>query len=268
LIDRGRHNLLGVNLHAIDYETAVTRIVAAAKQHRPLSVCALPVHGVMTGALDHRHRYRLNHFDLAVPDGQPVRWGLNLLHRTALSDRVYGPELMLRVCAQAARDGLPIYLFGSRESVLEQLERRLAARFPGLIVAGRSIGRFASNTEAQNKQMIRDIRGSGTRLVFVAIGCPRQEVWAYENVEALSCPVLAVGAAFDFHAGTVPQAPPWMQRRGLEWLFRLRQEPRRLWKRYALLNPLFVSLLLLQWLRIYHPERRPGQPPDHPERYG
>lgn len=247
MIDRGKHSILGVGVNAIDYEGAVSRIIEAARAGRPLAVSALAVHGVMTGALDPEQRYRLNRLDLVVPDGQPVRWALRWLHGEVLPDRVYGPTLTLKTC-EAARDAdLPIYLYGSTPQVLDALERNLLDRFPGMTVAGRAASRFGRVDDATNGAILDRIRRSGARIVFVGLGCPRQEVFAFENAGELGCPVLAVGAAFDFHAGNMSQAPVWMQDRGLEWLYRLALEPRRLWHRYLVLNPMFLWRVLCQY---------------------
>src|SRR5688572_24226327 len=129
MIDKGKHNVLGICVDAVDYEAAIERIIAAARERRAMAISALAVHGVMTGVLDATQRYRLNHLDLIVPDGQPVRWAMNMLYRTHLPERVYGPTLMLKLCERAAREGLPIYLYGSRSEVLQALERNLHARF-------------------------------------------------------------------------------------------------------------------------------------------
>src|SRR5947209_14687423 len=125
MIDRGKHNLLGILIDAVDYDGAVERIMRAARDHRGAAISALAVHGVMTGVLDPVHRYRLNQFDLIVPDGQPVRWALNLIHATGLRDRVYGPNLTLRVCARAAQDGVPVFFYGSTQTVLDRMRRNL-----------------------------------------------------------------------------------------------------------------------------------------------
>ena len=262
MIDLGCKPVLGVNVNAVDYDTAVARIIAAASARRPFTVSALAVHGVMTGVRDPEHRYRLNHFDLIVPDGQPVRWALRLLHGAILPDRVYGPELTLRVCAQAARDGLPIYLYGSRDVVLQALQKSLVERFPALVIAGAEPSKFRVTTPEEQREVAERIRASGARITLVGLGCPRQEVWAFEYRDLLGMPILAVGAAFDFHAGLLAQAPESMRNHGLEWLFRLIKEPRRLWRRYILLNPAFVALLFAQWLHLPFgaaPERRPAQ---------
>ena len=261
VIDRGKRSVLGVQVNVVDYNATVRRIIQRAHQSKPYAVSALAVHGVMTGALDDEHRYRLNRLDMVVPDGQPVRWALRLLHREKLSDRVYGPTLMLKICEAAAEHGLAVYLYGSSTDVLARLEENLVAQFPKLIVAGRSSSRFRQVDDETNDEIMSQIRKSGARLVFAGLGCPRQEVFAFENAQSLSLPVVAVGAAFDFHAGTLEQAPRWMQERGLEWLFRLSKEPKRLWRRYLILNPLFCMKLANQWARPEVYDRRPEVQP-------
>lgn len=259
MIDGGKRNVLGVNINEIDYEATIEQVMRAARARQPLAVSALAVHGLMEGVLDARHRYRLNKFDLLVPDGQPVRWALNWLYRARLADRIYGPTLMLKLCERAAEESIPIFLFGGTEDLLAALSERLCRRFTGLRVAGRRPSRFRQLTSAERDEAIHEIRGSGAAITFVGLGCPRQEVWVYEFRESLSMPLLAVGAAFSFHAGRMPQAPSTLQRYGLEWVFRLAHEPRRLWKRYLLLNPLYVSLLSLQilGLRRFDPASAP-----------
>lgn len=268
MIDGGKQNILGVAVNVIDYEAAVQTIIAAAQARTPLTVSALAVHGVMTGALDPIHAYRLNHLDLVLPDGQPVRWALNWLYGAGLPDRVYGPTLTLKVCAEAARLGLPLYLYGSRPEVLEALSANLRARFPAIRIAGSQPSRFRQVSAEEKQQIAQTIRDSGAALTLVGLGCPRQETWVYEYRDLLPMPLLAVGAAFDFHAGNLPQAPSRLQQLGLEWLFRLVQEPKRLWRRYAFLNPLFVGLLLLQALRLRTPSLSHAYPPTEEMRYG
>ena len=266
MIDRGRFRVLGIGIDAVDYEAAVERIVAAAREGRPLGVSALAVHGVMTGVLDRAHRHRLNDLELVVPDGQPVRWALNLLHRARLPDRVYGPNLMLRVCERAAAEGLPVFLFGGSAELLAALRRRLAERIPDLRVAGVRPSLFRRMSGEEERALADEIRASGAAITLIGLGCPRQEVSAYELRRLLPMPLLAVGAAFNFHAGQLAQAPPGWQARGLEWLFRLIQEPRRLWRRYLLLNPLFVSLLALEAVGLGVVPA--GKAPGEPVRYG
>ena len=268
MIDRGKRSVLGVDVSVIDYEAAVERVVRAAQEKKPFAVTAQPVHGIMIGARDAEHRYRLNHFDLLTPDGQPVRWALNLLHAVGLSERVYGPTLMLALCRRLESAGLPIYLLGSRQETLELLAKNLGRRFPSLKIAGSQPGRFKVLSSSEREEIVRTIRASGAAVVFVGLGCPRQEVWAYENREALSIPAICVGAAFDFHAGTVRQAPPALQRVGLEWAYRLMREPRRLWRRYVLFNPLYVAMITAQATGAVDFNSRPATRPAKDLNYG
>jgi exopolysaccharide biosynthesis WecB/TagA/CpsF family protein len=267
-IYEGKRNVLGVRVDAVNYQGAVNKIIAAARQGKKLSVSALAVHGVMTGVLDETHRYRLNRLDMVCPDGQPVRWAINLLYKLKLPDRVCGPELMIRVCERAAQEGLPIYLYGSRPDTLEALTKNLCDRFPKLIIAGSQPSRFRQVSVEEKQQIVEDIRKSGAAMVFVGLGCPRQEVWVYEYSQDLSMPVMAVGAAFDFHAGRISQAPKFMQRWGLEWFYRLMQEPTRLWRRYVFLNPLYISLFILQFFKIVYFDPANATPPRDEMRYG
>ena len=250
MIRDGKRNVLGVLVDVTDYESVVESIIQAARSREPLAVTALAVHGLMTGVLDDEQRFRLNALDLVVPDGQPVRWALNWIHRSNLSKRVYGPRLTLLVCERAEQEGLPVFFFGSTEEILVRLRHNLLVRFPRLRVVGTMSSKFRSLTAAERDNVVSEIRGSDASIVFVGLGCPRQEIWLYEFRKLIGCPLLAVGAAFPYLAGTIRQAPSWMQARGLEWLFRLSVEPLRLWKRYVLLNPQFLVLLLVQRLRL------------------
>ncbi|HUG69099.1 MAG TPA: WecB/TagA/CpsF family glycosyltransferase [Pirellulaceae bacterium] len=268
MIDRGRHNILGIMVNAVDYEAVVQRIVSAARSRDPLAVSALAVHGVMTGVLDREHRYRLNELDLIVPDGQPLRWALNRLHGAKLSDRVYGPTLMLKICERAAEEGLPIFLFGGSEQLLAALQAKLRKQFPNLTIAGHQASKFRQLTPEERDETVENIRNSGAAITLIGLGCPRQEVWAYEFRDTLSMPLLAVGAAFSFHAGFLPQAPRKMQDWGFEWLFRLVTEPRRLWQRYLVLNPLYGCMLCLQALGLRRFDPHDVVRPDREILYG
>jgi exopolysaccharide biosynthesis WecB/TagA/CpsF family protein len=250
VINRGKYPVLGVQISAIDYEYAVDAIVRAAKSRSPLAVSALAVHGVMTGFYDPVHRRRLNGLDLVTPDGQPVRWALNWIHGVKLPDRVYGPTMTLKVLTAAASEGVPVYFYGSKQETLDQLLDNLKQKFPNLKVVGAEPSKFRRLNPEEKQEVIQRIKDSGAAIAFVGLGCPRQEVWAYEYRDELSMPLLAVGAAFDFHAGVLPQAPSWMQNLGLEWLFRLIQEPGRLWKRYLFLNPVYLTFVFLEMLSV------------------
>ena len=179
---------------------------------------------------------------MTVPDGQPLVWALRALGHPEAS-RIYGPELMARYCERAAASGQRMYLYGGRnQGALVQLVLNLRRRYPGLNIAGGYSPPFRPQTDEERDAIIAEINGSGADVVWVGIGQPKQEKWMAEMRDALDVPILAgVGAAFDFHAGLVPQAPAWMQAGGLEWTYRLAHEPRRLWRRYARYNPRFVS---------------------------
>ena len=258
-----KHNILGILVSQTDYADATEQIIRAAQSRQPMAVTALAVHGVMEGVSDPEHKYRLNQFDLVCPDGQPVRWALNALHRCGLSDRVYGPTLTLRVCAAAAEAGVPIFLFGADEATLADLSESLVTQFKGLKIAGTKPSAFGKITEAEADALADEINRSGAGVCFVGLGCPRQEVFAYEMRDRINMPLIAVGAAFAFHAGRLAQAPPWMQRIGMEWFYRLVKEPRRLFHRYATTNPAYVAGVALQkigWGRDPEDARKPGQP--------
>lgn len=258
MINRGKHSVLGVMIDAVDYEYAVDQVVTAASERRPLALTALAVHGVMTGVDDPEHEARLNSFDLAVPDGQPVRWALNSLYGTELSDRVYGPDLTGYVLAELARQDLPVFLYGSTPETLKLLADVLPEAFPRLRIAGMQPSGFRTAPATEAAAIAEDIRASGARCVLVGLGCPRQEVFAHALREQLDLPVLAVGAAFDYHAGQLRRPPPWMQRHGLEWLWRLGLEPARLWRRYLILNPRYAARLVGQRAGWWKP--RPAAP--------
>lgn len=246
MISDGKRNVLGVLVDVVDYDAATARIIEAARQRQPFAVTALAVHGVMTGVLDRAHNARLNAFDLVTPDGQPVRWALNVLHSAGLADRVYGPTLTLRVLERCAAEGLPVYLYGSTEPTLARLVPALERMFPALKLAGVEASKFRAARPGEDVEIAERIRSSGARVVLVGLGCPRQEVWAYAMRPLLDMPLLAVGAAFDYHAGLLKNPPAWMQRYALEWLWRLGLEPKRLWRRYVLLNPAYLTRLAAQ----------------------
>ncbi|WP_091349162.1 WecB/TagA/CpsF family glycosyltransferase [Micromonospora rhizosphaerae] len=252
-LDAGKRDLLGVLVDALDYEAAIGKVLAAARERRPLALTALAVHGVMTGANDPAHRGRLNALDVVAPDGQPVRWGLNLLHGTGLRDWVSGPELVLRVLDRMAEEDLPVYLYGSTPATLDRLAESLRRRFPTLRIAGAEPSKFRVARPGELAEIAARIAASDARLVLVGLGCPRQEAFAFAMRPLLDVPLMAVGAAFDYHAGALRPAPVWMQRSGLAWLWRLLLEPRRLWRRYLVYNSEFLLLLGGQKMRLWQP---------------
>jgi N-acetylglucosaminyldiphosphoundecaprenol N-acetyl-beta-D-mannosaminyltransferase len=184
---------------------------------------------------------------LNVPDGQPLVWAINALGHS-LTDRVYGPELMARACERSVSNGHRFYLYGGRDQgALVQLTVNLRRRFPGVRIVGGYAPPFRPLTDEEQTAISAEINESEADVVWVGIGVPKQEKWMAALRPQLEAPVLiGVGAAFDFHAGLVPQAPPWLQRAGLEWAYRLAHEPRRLWRRYLRYNPRFVGAFARQ----------------------
>jgi N-acetylglucosaminyldiphosphoundecaprenol N-acetyl-beta-D-mannosaminyltransferase len=241
-------DLLGTALALTDYDGALDWIDAAVARRERAYVCVAAVHTVMEAREDPELRAAVDGAAFTVPDGQPLVWALRALgHR--LRERVYGPELMARACARAAQSGQRHYLYGGRdEAALADLTHTLQERFPGLTVAGGHAPPFRPLSESELDALAAEIDAARPDVVWVGIGVPKQEKWMAAMRGRLAAPVLiGVGAAFDFHAGLVPQAPGWMQRAGLEWAFRLRQEPRRLWRRYLRHNPRFVLAFVRQW---------------------
>jgi exopolysaccharide biosynthesis WecB/TagA/CpsF family protein len=181
---------------------------------------------------------------MVVPDGQPVRWALNRFFDCNLKDRVYGPRLTCSVLAEAQKFNLGVFLYGSTQRTLDGFSEFISSRYPGVEICGIQKDRFREATADEDEKDMDKIRESGAHIVLVGRGCPRQEWWVADHLHRLDAALLAVGAAFDLLAGAVRQAPPWMQSRGLEWLYRLSREPKRLWKRYLFTNSYFLFLCL------------------------
>jgi len=242
--------ILTTRIDATSYEDACDRIENWAETGTSRYIVAANVHVVMTARRDARYRDVLQQAALITPDGMPLVWGLRLLG-VAGQPRVYGPDLMLAWCERAARLGSPIYLYGGTPDVLNRLARNLHQRFPGLAIAGLHAPPFRTLTPAEEAEDRDRIHRSGARVVFVGLGCPKQEYWMARQRGHLQAVAIGVGAAFNFHSGTVSQAPRWMMRLGLEWLYRFACEPRRLWQRYLVNNPVFLVLFGSQLLRHY-----------------
>jgi N-acetylglucosaminyldiphosphoundecaprenol N-acetyl-beta-D-mannosaminyltransferase len=242
--------ILGVPLAVSDYEGVLDWMQAMIAAGARGYVTAAAVNVVMCAQEDPEARAAVLGATLAVPDGQPLVWALHALGHGAAT-RVYGPDLMAHFCARAAGAGTPMYLYGGRSpEALEELERRLRERFPGIELVGGFSPPFRELTIDEEARAVEAIEASGAEVVWVGTGQPKQEKWMLRMRPRLSAPLLVgVGAAFDFHAGLISQAPPWMQRNGLEWTYRLSREPRRLWRRYARRNPRFVAGFLRQYLR-------------------
>jgi N-acetylglucosaminyldiphosphoundecaprenol N-acetyl-beta-D-mannosaminyltransferase len=249
--------VLGVPLAVSDYEQVLDWMDAMVADGQRGWMTAAAVNLVMSAHDDPAAREAVLAATLAVPDGQPLVWALRLLGNPGAT-RVYGPDLMREWCARAARSGTPTYLYGGRsERALALLRRRLGEDFPGLAIVGGYSPPFRPLTDAERAVVAAEIDASGAQVVWVGTGQPKQELWMHEMRPLLAPPLLVgVGAAFDFHAGLIAQAPAWMQRAGLEWAFRLSREPRRLWRRYASQNPRFVAAFARQYIVQSRSSRR------------
>jgi N-acetylglucosaminyldiphosphoundecaprenol N-acetyl-beta-D-mannosaminyltransferase len=248
-----RVDVLGVGISAIDPSDAlgeVTRWVDEGLQHY---VCVTGVHGVMESQRDPELVRIHNESGLTTPDGMPMVWAAHMAGAKN-TERVYGPDLMLAVCERAAERGWGCFLYGATDDVLEQLRSILCVRYPGLKIVGMHSPPFRPLTPEEDDAVVREINDSGAQIVWVGLSTPKQERWMASHIGRLDAPALfGVGAAFDMHAGNLRQAPRWMQRSGIEWLFRLISEPRRLWKRYAVNNPRFVLAIARRRPRISVP---------------
>jgi len=242
--------ILGVPLALADYERTMDWIDATVQAKGRGTLSAAAVHLVMVAQEDHATREAVTDMSLVVPDGQPLVWALKSLgHEQAT--RVYGPDLMAKYCERSATNGTRMYLYGGRnQGALVELALKLRRRHPGLKIVGGYSPPFRPLTDEERDWVVGDINRSKADVVWVGTGQPKQEIWMREMRPHLDAPMLiGVGAAFDFHAGLVPQAPAWMQNVGLEWVFRLSKEPRRLWRRYARYNPRFVAGFARQYTR-------------------
>lgn len=248
--DLQRVNILGVGISAITIQQAVnqvTRWIDSRACHY-ISVCN--VHTVMECQQDERMRRAVNAAGLATPDGMPLVW-LSRRWGNCPVTRVYGPDLMLALCQLSIERGYSHYFYGGAAGIPELLAENLQQRFPGLKVAGAYSPPFRPLAPNEQAQIISQINQTAPDIIWVGLGTPKQDLWMAAQRPQLTAPVLiGVGAAFDFHTGRIPQAPRWMQQSSLEWLFRLWQEPRRLWYRYLVYNPLFIALILAQALGI------------------
>lgn len=239
-----RVDVLGVGVSAINMEMAVAELTRWIDEGESHYVCVTGVHGVMESQEDPELLRIHNRSGLTTPDGMPMVWAGKRAGAEHMT-RVYGPDLMLEICARSAAAGWTHYFYGGKEGVPEQLAARLTERFPGLKVVGTYSPPFRELTNAERDEITDAINSAGPDFVWVGLSTPKQERWMDSQVGRLdAAAVLGVGAAFDIHAGLLPQAPPWMQKRGLEWLYRLLKEPRRLWKRYLGNNPRFVARIL------------------------
>lgn len=241
--------ILGMRVDSTSYEDAANRVIAWATAGASEYVCAANVHMVMEAYDSKEFRNVVNGAALVTPDGVPLTWAMRMLGRS-LQERVYGPDLMMRVCQQAEESGTPVGLYGGHLDALQLLTERLTAQFPRLKVAYIYSPPFRPLSEREEQEVVRQVNISGIRILFVGLGCPKQEYWMASQKGRINTVMIGVGAAFDFHSGRVKQAPELLQKIGMEWFFRLLMEPRRLWVRYLKHNPRFVLFFVLQLLGL------------------
>ncbi len=236
--------VLGAFIDAGDWTSMLARIDGWAEERCSRYVCICNVHSVVTAFREEQLRAAINGADLATPDGMPVAW---LLRKCGYhgQQRINGPDLMWRYCKLAARSGRRIYLYGSTTRTLCRLEQRLLGNFTNLNLVGSYSPPFRTMTPEEDADVVKQINETGAEVVFVGLGCPRQEVWMSMHRGSIQAVMIGVGAAFDYHAGVLKRAPQWIQNAGLEWLFRLMSEPRRLWRRYFGTNIRFLYYLVI-----------------------
>lgn len=236
--ERVTGNVLGARIDALAWDAALERLLGWARGRESRYVTICNVHVVVTASREPAYGAVINASDMATPDGAPVAW---MLRRQGFAGqpRISGPDLMWALCERCAAEGVPVYCYGSTEETLGLLAARLKAVFPGLALTVESPP-FRALTPEEDAAAVERIHASGAGIVFVGLGCPKQEVWMAEHRGRVNAVMIGVGAAFDFHAGQVARAPRWMRDNGLEWLHRLFSEPRRLWRRYLVTNTLFI----------------------------
>lgn len=242
-------DVLGVPVGHWTYANAIERIIDLGRWHIGSAVAACNVYMVMAARGDADFRRCLAEFELVIPDSQPIRWATNLLGNAGLKETVAGMDLTLRLCEVARDQDLGVFLYGSYPERVRCLAQNLQYWYPGLRIVGIQPSRFRPLTIEEDRGDIDQINNSGAHIVFVGMGCPRQERWASEHRASVKAVLVCVGGAFDVHSGVVPRAPAWMRRSGFEWIYRLSREPRRMWRRYIYNNPAFLFLLGAAWIR-------------------
>ena len=253
-LETPRVDIFGINLSVTTYDDATEQIIDAAKNKQSFAMSALATHGLMEAVYDDDFAEVVNGLDLVTPDGQPVRWAMNLLHDAGLTDRVYGPDLTWKVCGAAADAGVGIYLFGSTPETCDAFVKAILDEWPHAVISDVQPDRFRDATPEEDEADIARMNASGAGVFLVGRGCPRQERWVGAHKGKVNGAMMAVGAAFDYHAGELRKPPAALQRVGLEWAWRLALEPRRLFKRYAVTNSQYVMHLAKALLK----QRKPG----------
>lgn len=240
-------NIIGLKISLTDYSNAIGSVMLWSQNDKSCYICAANVHMLMEAHDSPDFARIVNEADLVTPDGMPLVWMMRLKGQRN-QQRVYGPTLMLHVLSMAARENIPVGFYGGAPHVLDTLVERMKERFNGLNIVYSYSPPFRELSRQEKEEVVGNIDRSGVRILFVGLGCPKQEIWMAEHHGKVRAVMLGVGAAFDFHSGVKSQAPSWMQSLGLEWLFRLLTEPRRLWKRYLYHNSRFIFLAIADLL--------------------
>ena len=243
--------IIGVKVRPTNYLVATQEITTWGQHGDSRYVCIATVHSIMEAYDSLEFKKILNKADLVTPDGMPLVWMLRLKGYPSQT-RVYGPTLMIQVIEKAAEKKIPIGFYGGSPSSLATLRKKFTSKFPSLRILYSSSPPYRELTQDEDNQICDGITKSGVEILFVGLGCPKQERWMAAHNDRLKLVMVGVGAAFDFHSGVKPQAPPWMQNAGMEWVFRLLTEPRRLWKRYFYHNPRFIILAIADLLGLIH----------------
>ncbi|MDP3776351.1 WecB/TagA/CpsF family glycosyltransferase [Methylotenera sp.] len=241
--------ILGCFINADSWDHAINRIHRWTAARESRYVCICNVHSLVTARQDKVFHKALINADMATPDGMPIAWMLRQMGFPN-QERINGPDLMWNYCQLAERMKEPIFLYGSTPKTLDAIQQKLLDSFPNLLISGTYSPPFRTLTSQEDAEIIDIINNSDARVVFVSLGCPKQELWMAQHRGKINAVMIGVGAAFDYHAGTIKRAPLWMQHHGLEWLHRLYSEPRRLWKRYMVTNSIFI--VAAGWQLIAH----------------
>ncbi len=259
MLRNGTH-VLGAFIDTLSWDQITAQIVAWGAAHESRYICACNVHSVVTTTNDPEFREAVNGSDMSTPDGAPVAWACRHLGYP-LQERISGPDLMWRYLREAEQLGQSVYFYGSTERSLSELQRSLLASFPALKIAGMKSPKFGDLSASEDEADIRHINASGANVLFVGLGCPKQEKWMASHRGRVQSVMIGVGAAFDFHSGVARRAPAWMQKSGLEWLHRFISEPRRLFRRYLTTNTRFVIGITHQLVSgIFAPKVKLGAP--------
>ena len=243
-----KHRILKLNVDITFYENVCEKIFSLADMNHSAYICAANVHMCMESFDNPDFKKIIDNAEIVIPDGAPLAWALKSLgHRSAIQIR--GTDLMLKICQEAEKKNIPIGFYGGTEECLKKLVSFMEKKFPNLMIEFHSSPPFRSLTLKEKEITITNINSTGVRILFVGLGCPKQEKWMADHMNKLSCVMIGVGAAFDFVSGTKKKAPRFIQKIGMEWFFRLISEPKRLWKRYLMQNPRFIVFFIRQWFR-------------------